>query len=112
MTYRVIQDYARQYDDPIAFKRGESITREQEDPNQPGWWWCIDKRGKSGWVHESYFEYDDGRYLGTDNYTALELSVQADEHLAVLDERGDWAWCESNVGERGWVPMHHLAPLI
>ena len=48
MHYRVINDYTSKYADPIAFEEGEAITREQADDQYPGWWWCTDKRGKSG----------------------------------------------------------------
>lgn len=108
MQFRVIQNYTRVYDDPIVFERGETITRERPDPEQPGWWWCADKRGKSGWVHESFFEEDDFRFIALADYSALELSANAGEIVDAIDERGGWVWCVNAAGEQGWLPLSHL----
>lgn len=109
MRYRVVKDYTRQYDDPISFERGESIAVEREDKDFPGWWWCTDKRGKSGWVHENFFEEEDYRTIATEGYSALELSAKAGEALTGLDERSGWALCVNQTGEQGWVPLASLA---
>lgn len=111
MLCLVTQDYARVYADPISFERGESISRERPDKEQPGWWWCTDKRGKSGWVHESFFEEDDFRFIALADYSAIELNASAGERVNTLDERAGWAWCVNEAGEQGWLPLSHLQPL-
>lgn len=92
------------------FERGETILRERPDPGQPGWWWCTDKRGKSGWVHESFFEEDDFRFIGLAGYSALELNASAGDVVDVI-ERASWAWCMNDAGEQSWLPLMHLQPL-
>lgn len=109
MRYRVVEDHVRSYDDPIRFERGESITVERPDADHPGWWWCTDKRGRSGWVHESFFEEEDYRFIAREDYDARELTVRAGEVVEVLDVRGGWALCRNDAGETGWAPMARLA---
>jgi hypothetical protein len=111
MRYLVLTDYARQYADPISFEQGEAIQRERSDDQNPTWWWCTDKRGKSGWVHESYFEYEDYRYIALENYSALELTVKAGDVLDGLDVRGGWALCANANGDIGWVPLDNVQPM-
>lgn len=106
--YRVIKDYTRQHNDPIRFERGESIIVERSDPEYPGWFWCTDKRGKSGWVHESYFEQEDYRHIAIEDYNALELTVKAGDELIGEDERGGWLLAVTRGGQRGWVPLSHV----
>ena len=108
VTYTVVKDYMCEYVDPIAFERGESIIREREDPEQPGWWWCTDKRGKCDWVHQSYFECDDGRYLGNDDYNAWDLGVKTGDVLHGIDKRRGWALCANINDDIGWVPSENL----
>jgi len=109
--YRVIQDYVRKYHDPISFAEGEVITRQYKDDEFPGWWWCTDKRGKSGWVHESYFCEDDYRYIASHDYSAKELSVKTGESVVGLGEVGGWLLAQSQAGELGWVPLAHVQPV-
>jgi hypothetical protein len=111
MRFRITQNYARTYDDPIAFERGESIMRERQDKEHPGWWWCTDKRGKSGWVHESFFEDDDYRFITLEDYSAMELNATAGEIVEAVDERAGWALCVNDAGEQGWLPISHLQPI-
>ena len=108
MHYRVINDYTSKYADAIAFEEGEAITREQADDENPGWWWCTDKRGKSGWVHESFFYEDDYRYIASQDYSAVELQVKAGDTLAGLREVGGWLLAHTVAGARGWVPLEHV----
>jgi hypothetical protein len=106
--YRVVKPYTRQYADPISFERGESITVERQDDQFPGWWWCTDKRGKSGWVHREFFEEDDYRMLATEDYIAWEINVTEGDMLAGEREVGGWLLATTTAGERGWVPLTHV----
>lgn len=111
MRYRVVADHVRSCEEPIRFERGESILVEQPDARHPGWWWCTDRRGRSGRVHESYFEEEDYRFVAREDYDARELSAKAGEVVEALDTRGGWALCRNNVGETGWLPLAKLAPV-
>jgi hypothetical protein len=111
MRCRVIKDYTRQYEDPIAFERGEVIQRERRDDQFPGWWWCTDKHGRSGWVHESYFEEEDYRFVAVENYNARELTVKAGDVAEGERECDGWLLATSERGERGWLPLDHVERL-
>ncbi|GIV84549.1 MAG: hypothetical protein KatS3mg052_1556 [Candidatus Roseilinea sp.] len=111
MHYRVVADHVRSHDNAICFERGESIRVEQPDARYPGWWWCTDRRGRSGRVHESYFEEEDYRFVAREDYDARELTVCAGEVVEALDVRGDWALCRNSARETGWVPLAKLAPV-
>ncbi len=111
MQYRVLHDHVHKYEDPIRFERGESIVVERQDEDHPGWWWCTDKRGRSGWVHESFFEPEDYRFVAREDYDARELDVRTGEIVQVLDVRGSWALCQNTAGESGWVPLTNLEPI-
>lgn len=106
--YRVVRDYAPQPGEPIRFERGEAIVVERRSEAYPGWWWCSDKRGRSGWVHERYFTEDDYRYVATEDYDGSELSARAGEVLTSLIEHDGRALCVNRDGEQGWVPLAHL----
>lgn len=105
MQYRVVTAYTRQYEDPIRFERGEAITVERQDTEFPEWWWCIDKAGRGGWVHQSFFEEEDYRKVATEDYSAWELSVAPGDVLAGERELGGWLLGTTRSGERGWVPL-------
>jgi hypothetical protein len=111
MRYRALTDHSCTRDDPIRFERGESIIVERQDEDFPGWWWCTDKRGKSGWVHESFFEEDDYRFVAREDYDGRELTVRAGEVVHGLDVRGGRALCQNAAGEIGWLPLTSLEPL-
>lgn len=106
--YRVVQDYAGRYDEPISFETGEAITREYADAQFPGWWWCTDKREKSGWVHESFFDEDDYRYIANRDYSAVELTVKAGEVLSGLEAVGGWLLAQTATDVQGWVPLANV----
>jgi hypothetical protein len=107
-SYRVLKPYTRQYPDPIRFAQGEAILRERKDDEFPGWWWCTDQRGKSGWVHEAYFEEEDYRILGKHDYHAWELTVSEGEVLEGIGDIGGWLMASKPDGEQGWVPIDHV----
>jgi hypothetical protein len=102
---RVVELYRREFEDPIAVRAGDRVTVGRRDQQFPAWRWVTTGDGRSGWMAERYLELrgdDDGVALR--DYDATELSVEAGDELAVLDEEGGWLWCESARGERGWVP--------
>ncbi len=111
--YHVTKSYVHQYADPISFAQGEAVLRERKDSDEkyPGWWWCTDKRGKSGWVHEAYLEEDDYRFLGKFDYNARELTVAEGDVLEGLGEVGGWLLATKADGEQGWVPLDHVRPV-
>lgn len=113
MKLEVIQAYARVYENPIAFSRGQRVQVGERDQDNPEWIWCAATDAREGWVHESFLEIDLDRSsgIGTRDYTALELSVAAGEKLERLERAGGWWFCQNATGETGWVPLENIRTL-
>jgi hypothetical protein len=92
------------YPDPLTVRAGEPLTVGRRDPDWPGWLWCTDPRGKSGWVPESFI---DNNTISRD-YTARELCVSPGDEVEPLLEVAGWLWCKTPSGATGWLPSTHL----
>lgn len=79
---RVIADYQTPYSDPISARNGDKVTIEDSKKTVcPGWVWCINQSGKSGWVPVTYLDRQgDCGYLLCD-YDAIELTILTGEIL-------------------------------
>jgi hypothetical protein len=49
---RVVRAYTAQYTDPITVRAGDRVEVGANDPEFPGWWWCIGPDYRAGWVPE------------------------------------------------------------
>ncbi len=98
------------YPEPLTLVAGERVQVGQRDDEWPGWIWCIDSGGKSGWAPESRLDIDESTHtaIARQNYTAQELSMEPGERLIVQEVESGWAWVTNQVGQSGWVPLTHL----
>jgi hypothetical protein len=107
----VLREYVAQYPDPITVVAGAVVRVEKDDPEFPGWWWCVAEDGRAGWVHSELLTPSpapgSSARLRVD-YTARELTVQRAMRLTVLDERGGWLYVSAPDGATGWVPASHV----
>ncbi len=101
---RVCSAYRAMYVDPITLVRGESLIAGHEDSEFPGWYWCTNGNGKSGWVHQRFLESVGGPTRATTDYTAVELSVAAGDEGTVLERLDGWVYLQLADGRVGWVP--------
>jgi len=97
--------------DHLCAERGEAILREIPDAESPRWWWCRDKHGRRGRVHEHFFEEEDYRFVLRDDFCAQELPLVEGERVRLLEAYDGWALVENAHGERGWVPARVLVSL-
>jgi hypothetical protein len=104
---RVSRGYTRVYTDPIAIQAGDPLTLGLEDDEYPGWIWCTDPHGRSGWAPLAIINRDAA--VALEDYSAAELSAAAGEVLVVEREESGWAFCRNAAGERGWLPLANLA---
>lgn len=109
--YLVIEDYSSQYKEPIRLKKGERVKtgdRFREDPEWPGWIWCITNSGSAGWVLERVLDigYDTGVVM--EDYDATELNASKGEIVVGERIEGGWIWCRSSEGNYGWLPERNL----
>ena len=108
-SVRVIADYQAPYADLIQVNAGdEVVVNLEKQTNIPGWVWCTDRDGKSGWVPKTYLEYSGkvGKMLC--DYDAIELTVQVGEILTVHKAESDFYWITNQKGIQGWVPISHV----
>jgi hypothetical protein len=105
---RVTARYERVYPDPIVMQVGDEVRVEREDEEAPGWWWCVHPDGRSGWVPEAYFVRGGSVGVAQRDYSAVELTVEEGEEVALGELVNGWYWVTNAAGERGWVPAANL----
>ncbi len=109
---RVTARYGRVYPDPIVMQAGDEVRVEREDEEAPDWWWCVHPDGRSGWVPEGYFTRGGSVGVAQRDYSAVELTVEEGEEVALGELVNGWYWVTNAAGERGWVPAAHLELIL
>lgn len=108
---RVIADYQAPYADPIWVNAGDDVVVDPDKHTDiPGWVWCTNKDGKSGWIPKAYLGYSGkvGKMLC--DYNAIELTIQVGDILTVHKAESDFYWATDQKGAQGWVPIVHVQP--
>jgi hypothetical protein len=102
--------YERVYDDPITMVAGEAIeaTERTDDWNGHLWVWCVNSRGKGGWVPDSFIQTTNGGSIARYDYSAMELTASEGESVAILQETHGWYWCTNVEGVSGWIPVENV----
>src|SRR5689334_8125273 len=104
-------DYVAQYADPITVTLGTEVRVERDDPEFPGWWWCVAPDGRAGWVPAELLApppAPGGASCLMADYTARELTIRRGTSLMVLEERAGWLFVQAPDGTAGWVPRSHV----
>jgi uncharacterized protein YgiM (DUF1202 family) len=108
-SVRVIADYQAPYADPIQVNAGDEVVIDpQKHTDIPGWVWCTDRDGKSGWVPKTYLEYSGKVGTMRWDYNAIELTIHVGEKLTVHKAESDFYWVTNQKGLQGWVPIAHV----
>jgi uncharacterized protein YgiM (DUF1202 family) len=106
---RVIKEWKVNYPDPIVVEAGELVTPGATDPEWPGWQWCTDRRGKSGWVPVDYFSLiDDKTGKMRFSYSAQELAVEIGDEIKLHQLESGWYLATTQTGNKGWVPARNV----
>lgn len=105
---RVVRDYRRTYDHPIAVIAGDRVVVGREDVEFPGWWWCVAIDGREGWIPIEVLEIDGSIAVARRSYSAVELTVRAETTVVIGEELHGWVWATTMEGESGWIPATHL----
>ncbi len=108
-AFRVTRAHRSAFADPLNARQGDQLSFERRETEWPGWIWCTDPSGKSGWVPESWVEFGTGSCTLKRDYAATELSVEVGASVTVDLVESDWAWATTETGESGWLPLAHLA---
>ena len=107
---RVVAAYEPQARVPITMVAGEPLAVGREDDEWPGWRWCTNRAGVSGWVPASYLHEAGAGFVAACDYDARELAVAAGAEVTVISILAGWAWCAGGDGAEGWVPLRNLGP--
>ena len=105
----VTRAHHSEYPEPIAGKAGDTLELGQRDDDWPTFLWAKAASGREGWVPDAYLAISGSSGTLTRDYVARELTLGEGAVVDVLDEVGGWAWCRSDDGELGWLPLTHLA---
>lgn len=110
MSVRVVRDYSAQYPDPISARAGDRVRVGPDDPEFPGWWWCVGPDGRAGWVPEQLLQREGQEAILLRDYTARELSVRAGTEVTVQEVISGWVRATDGDGREGWLPQACIAP--
>jgi hypothetical protein len=96
---------------PLTLHPGDQVSLSAPSPERPGYRWASDGGLCSGWVPEAVLTLRDPIGVARSEYCSQELPVRAGQTLRLM-WRGEGfpaCWCESDDGERGWVPSDALS---
>ena len=107
---QVIKGYECSYPNPLKINEGQEIKIIPKDlPSKwPGWHWCEDQKGNSGWISENYFIQLAEKTIVTKQYDGRELSVNKKDKVNILFEDHGWVWCRDLKEEIGWLPTDSI----
>lgn len=108
-TGRAIVAHRPAHSDPIRLRAGEELAAMGREGEHPGWLWCTNREGKSGWVPVAYLERRGATAVARRDYDSEELAVEAGDELIVTQEESGWLWCTNGQGASGWVPAEAVA---
>lgn len=96
---------------PLTLRPGDQVSVSPPNPDRPGYRWASDGGLCSGWVPEALLALRDHLGIARSEYCSQELAVQAGQTLRLMWRGEDFpaCWCESEGGERGWVPSDALS---
>lgn len=111
-VYVVNEDWSASYPDPIKLSAGERIELDGRRDIWDGhvWLWAKNVFGKEGWIPDSLVSTGD-YIVAREDYSAIELSCYVGEQLTVSRCLNGWAWCQNELGKRGWVPERNLTEM-
>ncbi len=113
MKYIVVARHRSEFPRPICFAKGRLIVIGQKYEGPEGWdnWYlCRTPDGLEGWVPGQLIEQiRPGKGKALEDYTALELNVDAGDVLTGTRTLNAWVWCHrSSDAGSGWVPLKNL----
>jgi hypothetical protein len=109
----VVEDYDAAFPEAFNLCLGECVMLDREDQEWEGWVWCVDGKGRGGWVPQSFIaaHKDNGTGEMTCDYSAAELTIRTGDRLILFYEESGWYWTSNRLGHSGWVPSSHVKTL-
>lgn len=105
----VTKPYRQPYPDPIRVSAGERVSPDfSKATDVPGWAWCTDDRGRSGWVPLEWLGQEGGEWRVAHDFNAIELTVHVGAVVAIHAHIAGFYWLTTEDGRTGWVPASHI----
>jgi hypothetical protein len=112
MKLNVITAYTREFENPIAFFKGDCVQVGEYSSSQwLAWVFCRPADGHSGWVAQTMLEIEGKTATAKHDYSVLELSVLENELPEGFEIAAGWQCCKNARAEAGWVQLEHLQVL-
>ncbi len=105
---KAVQEYQAAYPEAMIIQAGEALRLGKREEEWPGWIWCTNADGQSGWVPDSYLEARGGFGIARRDYANAELSLTAGEALMLHFEESGWYWATNQRGYSGWAPENSV----
>jgi hypothetical protein len=104
---KYIAHKAHQPDSEIGMhlKAGDGLTWERRSTPYAGWIWCTAITGETGWVPESWLEFDGGTCLLLRDYDSTELTIKPGDVLQGKLIESGWLYASNQQNVTGWVPL-------
>ena len=97
------------YIEPLVVQAGEAVTVTDRDSEWKGWLWCLNAKGKGGWLPTDIVQHRDEDSMVTEDFSTAELSVNIDEVVILHQYKNGWFWVTNQDSQSGWVPAECLA---
>jgi len=105
MKYTAHKAHKPETDIKLHQNAGDRLMWEKRPTPYTGWIWCTVLTGETGWVPESWLEFDGNTCLLLRDYDSTELTIKpGDVLMGILIESG-WLYASNQQGEQGWVPI-------
>lgn len=105
----VTRPYRQPYPDPIRVSAGERVSPDFAKSTEfPGWAWCTDDRGRSGWTPLEWLAREGDEWRVTRDFNAIELSVDVGTRVVMKAQIAGFYWVMTDDGRSGWVPCGHI----
>jgi len=105
MKYQVIQAHQPSAPDGLVGIAGDRLSFERRPSEHEGWLWCRNMHGRRSWVPEDWLRIEGQYAILLRDYVAKELTISEGELLTVELLESEWALCQNQAGEEGWVPL-------
>ena len=105
MKYIAQKAHHPETDIDLILETGDRLLWERRPTPYAGWIWCTAITGETGWVPESWLEFDGATCLVLRDYDSTELTIKPGDELQGKFIESSWLYSSNQKGEQGWVPI-------
>ena len=105
---KVIVEYKSPFADPLKIRKGDQVQFIEKESEWSGWFWCLSKKGKEGWIPKSYIKIQGNHAIMLRDYDATELTAGVGEEFVIKEEESGWFLASGKKGRKGWIPIKNV----